>query len=226
MQAVLKPAEGSQVFYVLLGSIFWISSVQYFVIQLLVALAWQKTYSVLHNTISDLGNTVCGPYHGGFVCSPLHGWMNASFVALGLSMSLGSVLLYRQYSKNAMGVAAFGCMCLAGLGTMLVGLFPENTIGTLHVIGAALPFIIGNLALVLFGSALDIPRTLRYYTIISGFVALSALVLFITHTYLGLGAGGMERITAYPQTIWLIVFGSYSLHSYYKKSTYQKSKVV
>jgi hypothetical membrane protein len=206
----------------LLGSIFWILSAQYFVTQFLVALRWAKPYSVLHNTISDLGNTTCGPYRSGFVCSPSHSWMNVSFIALGLSMILGSVLLYRRFAKNAAATIGFGCMSLAGVGTALVGIFPENTVSTLHIIGAALPFSVGNVALILFGCAIRMPRILRYFTVISGIVALAALLLFLTHTYLGIGIGGMERITAYPQTIWLIVFGVYSAHGFFKRQASDK----
>lgn len=194
-----------------LGSVCWILNIQYFIAQLFVALEWSKPYSILHNTISDLGNTTCGPYRGGFVCSPAHAWMNVSFIALGLTMSTGSILIYRTCQKTFAETAGFSCIGLAGLGTMLVGLFPENTISALHILGAALPFLLGNLALVLLGATLQMPRLLRYYTVVSGLVALLALLLFVTHTYLGLGIGGMERLTAYPQTIWMIIFGIYSL---------------
>jgi hypothetical protein len=34
-------------------------------------------------------------------------------------------------------------------------------------------------------------------------------VLFGTDRYFGLGAGSMERIAAYPETLWLIRFGLY-----------------
>ena len=40
-------------------------------------------------------------------------------------------------------------------------------------------------------------------------LALIALSLFASHMYLGLGAGTMERLAAYPETIWLIIFGTY-----------------
>lgn len=219
MEAVRVPTKTPNTHHSLLGSIFWILNIQYFITQFVVGLAWQKPYSVLRNTISDLGNTTCGPYRGGFVCSPSHSWMNASFVALGLSMSVGSILVYRQSVKSAASTIGFGFMGVAGLGTALVGIFPENTISTLHILGAALPFLIGNLALVVLGFTLRLPQILRYYTSISGLVALVALVallLFLTHTYLRLGIGGMERLTAYPQTVWLIIFGIYSLRQHFK----------
>lgn len=173
-------------------------------------MAWQIHYSLLRNTISDLGNTVCSVYDKRFVCSPVHGIMNASFIILGITMVIGSVLIYGQFRKHATNRVGFSFMSLAGLGTILVGLFPENSIRLLHLTGALLPFLLGNIGIILLGLSLDIPRNLRYYSIISGAIALAALALFVTHNYLGLGIGGMERIAAYPQTMWLIVFGIYA----------------
>jgi hypothetical membrane protein len=40
-------------------------------------------------------------------------------------------------------------------------------------------------------------------------MALTALLLFAAHKYFGIGAGTMERLAAYPETIWLITFGLY-----------------
>jgi hypothetical protein len=42
-------------------------------------------------------------------------------------------------------------------------------------------------------------------------VALVALCLFLTHHRFFLGLGGMERVVAYPHTIWLMAFGLYLL---------------
>lgn len=195
--------------YPLVGPFIWTLSIQYYIIQFVVAQAWKNPYSLTHNTISDLGNSACGLYSGAFVCSPLHILMNASFITLGITMALGSMLIYQEFKESDYTFVGFSLMALAGIGTILVGLFPENTVSILHIIGAALPFLLGNLCLILLGFALNMPRVLKIYTLCSGFVALIALFFFITHHYLGLGIGGMERLTAYPQTIWLIVFGIY-----------------
>jgi hypothetical protein len=56
---------------------------------------------------------------------------------------------------------------------------------------------------------LPIPRPLRIYSLLTGAVALAGLALFVSHVYLGIGDGGMERVAAYPQPIWLIVCGLY-----------------
>jgi hypothetical protein len=38
---------------------------------------------------------------------------------------------------------------------------------------------------------------------------LVATVLYGSHVYLGLGAGGMERMVVYPVLLWSIGFGGY-----------------
>ncbi len=195
--------------YPFVGPGMWILSVQYFLVQLIVAIAWPNQFSLAYNTISDLGNTVCGIYGSRYVCSPLHISMNISFIILGLFMSLGSILIYQEFKKSHGSRVGFSFMAIAGIGTAMVGIFPENTINQLHSLGAFMPFLIGNLAIIILGLILDLPKSIKNYSVLSGVIALVALVFFITHNYLGIGIGGMERIVAYPQTIWLIVFGIY-----------------
>jgi hypothetical membrane protein len=190
----------------LIGPILWVSSIQYFIVQVIVARAWVTPFSLSYNPISDLGNTSCSQFYGRIVCSPLHPLMNISFIALGLTTLIGSILIYRIVGLSKLG---FTLMGLAGLGTIFVGLFPENTIKLLHVAGATLPFLLGNISMIVLSRALLLPKSLRLYTLISGVIGLLSLSLLVTHYDLGLGSGGIERITAYPQTIWLIVFGVY-----------------
>ncbi len=195
----------------ILGSIFWVSSIQYFVVQIVVAAAYNGHFSLAHNTISDLGNTVCGVYGDRYVCSPLHWLMNISFVILGLTQLLGAFLLARVSTKKLSNLMGFGSMVLAGIGTIIVGFYPENTIGSLHAYGATLPFLLGNIAMLLLAKHQNFPKWLTYYSYVSGVTGLTALLLFMTMTYLGLGQGGMERVVAYPQTIWMITVGIYIL---------------
>jgi hypothetical membrane protein len=193
--------------YPLAAPILWLSSVQYFVVQAVAAGAWrQPRYSWRLNAISDLGATSCGQFDGRYVCSPAHDAMNVSLIALGLGMALGSVLFLHELGHSRTG---FLLMAVAGLGAMLVGLFPEDTVYWAHVTGADLAFLVGNLALIAFGFSRGFPRWLRWYALGSGLVALAALYLFLAHHRFFMGLGGMERVVAYPQTIWLIVFGAY-----------------
>ena len=194
----------------LLGPLVWALSIQYFVAQAVVAHAWHTPFSLRHNVISDLGNTACGLYVQRYVCSPQHGLMNASFVLLGLTMAIGSLLVYQEFTRSRVSRVGFLLMASGGIGTVLVGLFPENTLKSLHGLGAALTFGLGNLSLVVLAVALRHVRfSFRVYTFISGIVALVAFVLFIAHQYLGLDQGGMERLVSYPQTLWLTLFGLY-----------------
>ena len=138
--------------------------------------------------------------------------MNASFVVLGLTMLTGAVLVGRALAGGRLARVGFACMGAAGAGTVIVGLFPENTIAGVHAAGAGLPFVLGNGGLVLLGTGLPgLPVGLRVGTCLAGAVGLAGLPLFLSHAYLGLGIGGMERVTAYPQDIWLVVFGAYLL---------------
>lgn len=197
------------------GPSFWILSIQYFLAQLFVASKWPIPFEYSVHAISDLGNTACGMYEERYVCSPWAAWMNVSFVLLGITILIGSMLLYQGFERTRGSFLGFYLMSLAGLGALFVGIFPENTYGLPHTVGASLTFVLGNAALVLLGLALDMPRSLKWFTIGLGLLALVALLLFVTGIYLGLGFGGMERIVAYPQTIWLIVFGVYvSAHRY------------
>lgn len=193
--------------YPLLGPILWMAAIQFFIVQAVAAAAWiTPPYSWRLNAISDLGAVGCGPFDGRIVCSPLSGVMNASFIVLGLCMTIGAVLLYQTYRRSLVG---FWLMGLAGFGAILVGIFPEDTVYWAHIVGQDLAFVLGNIALIVFGFTLGFPRLFRWFSVASGVIALVALVLFLSHQRFFLELGGMERVVAYPLLIWLIVTGCY-----------------
>ena len=191
------------------AAVLWLSGIQYFVVQVIVARAWggHPAYSISHNTISDLGNTACGQYQGLGVCSPLHAVMNASLLVLGLTQLTGALLFFGRIHSRPTHLGLIGVM-LAGFGTMLVGVFPENTISLVHVLAAGLPFVLGNMALLLLDTEQDIQKTLGRWAYAPGIAALVALAFYVSGIYLGLGIGGLERVIAYPQTLWLIAYGA------------------
>jgi hypothetical membrane protein len=196
-----------------IGALVWVLAIQFFIAQLLVQSAWATPYSLTANYISDLGNTACGPYPvntGAYVCSPWHAWMNGSFILLGVIIPLGAALAGRAFPSGRMSAAGLLLVSLAGLGLIVVGLFPENVSITPHTIGAAAHFVGGNLGMVALGLALAAARTqgnLAAYSIVLGLVGLVATLLFVSGHYLGVGIGGMERLAAYPLPLWLIVAG-------------------
>ena len=205
--------------YPWLGPLLFVSSALYFYAQIVVAWVFgPPAYSVITNTISDLGNTTCGRYDNAYVCSPRHTLMNAAFIFLGLVMVAGSALLYQEFTtpgrERAAAVVGFGLMALAGLGSILVGAFPENTNGALHITGAGLAIGAGNVGIFILGVLLTLPEAMRRYMLLFSVTSLTALVLFAAHRYFGIGAGTMERIAAYPETIWLISFGLFVWRSH------------
>lgn len=193
-----------------LGSIVWILAVQFFVAQIVVQWAWTTPFSLAHNFISDLGNTACGQYGNNYVCSPWHALMNLSFGALGLTILLGANLIRSGFPAGNLRTAGLTLLSLAGIGIILVGIYPENGNLPMHKVGAAGHFVIGNLSMILLGFGLmrgNRRQGLAAYSITSGLIGLAATALFISDKFLGLGIGGMERVAAYPLPLWLIVTG-------------------
>jgi hypothetical membrane protein len=205
----LWPRQGILRSYQKLGPILYLAGIQYFAAQLLAALRWSPPYSISLDTISDLGNTACGTWNGRYVCSPLHDLMNASFIVLGVTMILGSVLTFHYFAKGRAAAAGFAAMAASGLGVVMVGFFPENSVPALHGLGAAIPFVLGNITLAVLALTLEMPALLRAYSFLSGIIALLGLAAYASGHYLGLGEGGIERVVAYPQTVCLAVIGCY-----------------
>jgi hypothetical membrane protein len=132
--------------------------------------------------------------------------MNASLIALGAAMVLGSMLLRAVVERRAARTGLV-LIAVAGAAVILAGFFPENTVTQLHGIGAAVAFTASAAGITLSGSFLAPNRTLRLYSVITGAIVAGALGLYASSNYLGLGEGGIERLVAYPQTVWLIVIG-------------------
>jgi hypothetical membrane protein len=206
------------------GPAVFMAAALYFVVQLIVAWVFVPSYSLVSNTISDLGETSCGGYGSPGMCSPRWWLMDyAGFLLLGLIMVTGSALLYHEFTERVSrerrtAMFGFGLMALAGLGSILVGFFPENENRTMHIIGAFLAIAIGNVAILVLGGGLTLPESMRRSMLIFSNLALAALLCFASHKSFGIGRGMMERIAAYPVTIWLITFGLYISRFNPKKS--------
>jgi hypothetical membrane protein len=202
-----------------IGSFLWASSIQFFIAQVIAALNWATPYSLVTRYISDLGNTACAAYPIGStiqVCSPWHFVMNASFIVLGVTMASGAVLMVRAFRSGGLSTIGLGLIAVAGFGVLLVGLFPENENIRLHALGAGLNFVCGNLGMVLLGIAGATGAARQGFDLVSagmGTLGLIGTALFVSEHYSGLGQGGMERVAAYPLTVWLIVAGVRSSRS-------------
>lgn len=198
------------------GAISWLSSIQFFIIQLVVQLAWTTPYSLRHNYISDLGNTACSDFSTTSplsICSPLHSLMNASFILLGITLPLGALLARHFFPPGrgrSIGLTLVGS---AGLGLILVGFAPENVNIGIHATGAAVQFIAGNVGMIVIGALLARRHhaQLGRFSVVWGLIGLLGLVVFmacrVSHSSLGLGVGGWERVVVYPLPVWAIVMG-------------------
>ncbi|MGW2179062.1 DUF998 domain-containing protein [Streptomyces sp. NPDC001732] len=198
-----------------IGYLAWIVGVvQFFVVHGIAESAWAKpAYSWARNNISDLGNAYCALQsepEPRYICSPEHGLMNFSFVTLGLLLVVGVALTGGAlWRRGAAGVVARLLLAGAGTGFVLAGLAPADVNENQHVLGALLIMATGNIGLVLagFGLAERVPAPLRWGTGLLGITAIAALGLFLSHHYLGLGMGGMERVAAFPLLLWALVVG-------------------
>jgi hypothetical membrane protein len=196
--------------YPLIGPIFWAVSIQYIVIQFIVAGA-SKSYSYARDAISDLGNTACGNFDGHYVCSPLHDLMNASFIILGGCIMIGSIFLYLRAPKKRPNTIGFASIAISGIGMIIVGFSPENLNAWLHITGAGIAFTAGALSMLILGRSLQLPKTIKRYALASGsisFLALFALAFIDFDSHFP-GEGTIERLVVIPQVLWLIIFGGY-----------------
>jgi len=161
---------------------------------LLVSLAefLYPDYSVSRNFISDLG---VGPM-------PSSAIFAAALVLFGL-MAIGAAEVLR---RSAQGSMLWVLIAASGIGAIGVAAFNENAARTIHGLFAALAFGAGNLAAVLSFRMVRQPMSCLFAAL--GILGLIALVLVGVDVDLGLGPGGMERITFYTAVIWSLGFGA------------------
>lgn len=180
------------------GALAWLSLAHFFVVEELVRRGWTLPYSRQDNFLSDLGAVTCGTYKGRQVCSPDHAWINLSFGIVGAGIVLGAVVFHsvlpELVSRPVLALYAAG-----GVGSALVGVFPEDTIGWLHVLAAGTFFVGANLGHVLLGARLRGRHSRTYGTalMLVGAVGLAGTMLVATDIFFGLGRGSVQRVIVY-----------------------------
>jgi len=155
-------------------------------------------YSVANNYVSDLGancRTTCTAVPSAYL-------FDASIALMGLLIIVGAYFLHRAYQWKPATVM----IAIAGIGALGVGLFPETT-GIWHSIFSLIVFLFAGLTALV--TARFQRKPMFYFSIILGLATLAALFLYIGGEYVGLGAGGMERMVVYPVLVWSIGFGGH-----------------
>jgi hypothetical membrane protein len=167
-------------------------------------------YSTSRNYISDLG---VGPSAMIF---------NSSAFLFGLLLLIGAFFLQRAFRFEMLTAMTV----LTAVGAMGVGVFTE-AFGVLHFIVSLITFLFGGLSAifsVLCSRVHKFPLVKMPFSVLSiifGLMTLIALALLGAGINLGLGAGGMERMIAYPVLMWGAGFGGY-LIAYPQERTIQQ----
>ena len=208
-----------------LGAIFWVLTAEFFLAQFLAQAAWPG-YSMTVEDISLLGVTSCGAYlnaaPGGImpVCSPLSLVFNIGMTLNGVLVVLGVWFTRDLWPQTRLKVAALWLLALGGDGTMLACLFPLDTVPLLHVIGAALALGLACFGFMLMARVVwQTHRAFALYSLVTGVLALTGFVLYAAEIYLG-GRGTVERLAAWPQTLWYMVTGALILRGHFKPSAW------
>lgn len=167
------------------GILLFIAAAQFF-LSMLVAESTYPGYSVSGNYISDLG------------VGSTANLFNFSIIILGI-LAIAAAILLRRHS-----IAMLVLFVLAGAGAIGVGLFPETT-GAYHTYSSLIVFLFGSIAA--YAVLAKERNALTIAFAVLGSIALVSLILYGMNMYLGLGKGGMERMIAYPDLIWIMGFG-------------------
>jgi hypothetical membrane protein len=197
------------------GALLWLVGVLQFIAAMIVTqLGWTSSYSLSQNYISDLGAVHCGPFDGRYVCSPWYELFNVSIILLGLLIILGALLLRTAFPARGSRTVGLGLLVVAGLGSIGVGVFPEDVNLTAHTISATCAFVGANLALIVLGLAMFRDtrwQGYRAFSVLCGLVGFVALFLYAGKAYqwggfwADWGVGGMERTIVAPVLLWALL---------------------
>jgi hypothetical membrane protein len=195
------------------GAGCWLLTVAYFIVQPVVAAAWEPPYDVTVNTISDLGITRCGDFRQFdgtviYACSPRHQLLNAVFVVVGVLTAAGAVLTRDLWPRRRLTTVGVAFVLLAGVGSILVGLAPADVNLAVHGAGALLQAPGAAGPLLLGVAAWSVRPGIAAFSLVCGVVGSAACLLFFSRSDLGLGLGVMEHLAFDPLTVWTTALGA------------------
>jgi len=191
------------------GALMWLVQPLYIVCELVAAAAATAPYSLMDNTISDLGATTCTtiayPYGDIPVCSPLHALVNGAFVFFGLLMALGAVLLHRWLPRGAATTTAVVLWVVTGLSSIATGLVPLDRDLELHTLVALPAFVTQSMALLVTAYVLRHRPGQCRTALLAGVMSIVGLVVFLARTGSADLGGLFERLALWPGYLWLPV---------------------
>ncbi|MEU2349914.1 DUF998 domain-containing protein [Modestobacter sp. NPDC049651] len=179
------------------GGLAWLLTLQFFVVEGIAAARFPG-YSYSRDVISDLGTAL----------SPARTLMNASFVAQGVLIAAGALLLTPALSGLGAKVAR-ALLLVAGLGVLVVGLVHSDSNETVHDVAAGAYLLGGAIGVIALAYGLR-PRSEGFGTLLAvlGLIGVVGTIFFAAAVFLVLGEGGMERVAAYVLPVALAVTGA------------------
>ena len=185
-----------------LGAVLWLLQPAYLLVELVAAALSTAPYSLLHNTISDLGAITCTtigyPSQDVPVCSPAHLTVNASFVLFGLAMAAGAVLLRPRLPQGKLSTAAVVTWMVAGLSSIGSGLTPLDQLMEAHILVSTPGIVVSGVAILLTGMALSREWSRRWWpAVLVGAICTAAGLLMFVRLEVQWG-GLIERIALWP----------------------------
>ncbi|MEZ0163460.1 DUF998 domain-containing protein [Kineococcus sp. LSe6-4] len=193
-----------------LGLLLWIVQVLYLPVELTAAALVQAPYSLLDNTISDLGavgcTTVAYPAGPVPVCSPAHDVVNGAFVVFGAALAAGAVLLRPFLFTGRAGRAATVAWVVAGAGQAGAGLVPLDVDLAVHTAVSTPGIVATGLATVLTARSTAVRRWPRWRAVllVAGTVSLVSGLVVVVRLDTSWG-GLLERVSLWPSFVLLPV---------------------
>lgn len=188
-----------------LGAFCWLVTAEFFLTQFIAQSGWPE-YSLAALDISMLGLVSCA---ADSPCSPLHAVFNMGIILHGVLVLLGIWLTTNSWPQGRWRVPSLCLLALGGIGSMLVGIFPLDVHLTMHMAGAFLALCVACFGFA--GVGLVVRATNPWFAVycwLTGVVTLSAFLLYVLGQDLSVGRGTLERLAAWPQTLWYMITGA------------------
>jgi hypothetical membrane protein len=182
---------------VLVGALVLLLRPTYIAAEVVTAAATTGGYSFIADSVSRLGEVGCTAAY----CSPRHEVMNGAFMAYGVALAGGALLLSKQ-----LGPWVTGLLVVSGLSSYATGLAPLDQDATLHALAAAPLFVAQPMALLLLGRQVrrERPR-LGSALLVTGVLTAVAAVGFVVFGE-GRAAGALERAALWPVLLGLAAY--------------------
>ena len=178
-----------------LGAIAFLLRPTYIATEVVTAAATTGGYSFVSDSVSRLGEVGCSEAY----CSPRHEVMNGSFLAYGVLLAGGALLMAKP-----LGPWVTGLLVVSGASSYATGLAPLDQDATLHAIAATPLFVAQPLALLLLGWRVreERPRLSRALLATGALTAAAAVGFIVSGDGSFEAAGALERLA-----LWPVLFG-------------------